>query len=145
MKPAIVLGMKVNGLGIFRGLGRQGIEAYGVDKEDAIAFSSKYCKRKFVFPDPAAYPEECLNQFIKLGESLGEKAFLIPTNDPYVAFISKFRTELSQYFLFNIPESSILETILDKRKQYQLAMNLGIPVPKTISPRNIDELKDILE
>jgi len=142
MKPAVVLGMGVNGLGILRGLGRQGIEAYGIDKEEAIAFSSKYCKRRYIFPDPAAYPEECLSQIIKLGKNLGDKAFLLPTNDSYVAFMSKFRTELSDYFLFNIPESSLLENILDKMKQYQLAMDLGIPVPKTISPKHIDELEE---
>ena len=142
MKPAIVLGMWINGLGIVRGLGRQGVEVYGIDKEEAIAFSSKYCKKKYVFPDPVAYPEECLNHFIELGKSLGDKAFLLPTNDPYVAFLSRFRTELSQYFVFNIPESSILENILDKRKQYELAIKLGIPVPKTILPQNLDNLKE---
>jgi predicted ATP-grasp superfamily ATP-dependent carboligase len=142
MKPAIVLGMKINGLGILRNLGKQGIEVYGIDKENGIAFCSKYCRKKYVFPDPVAYPEECLTQFIKLGKNLVDKAILLPTNDPYVAFISKYRAELSDYFLFNIPKSSIIESILDKWQQYQLATNLGIPVPKTISPSNIDELKE---
>ena len=142
MKPAIVLGMKANGLGVIRGLGRKRVEAYGIDKDDGIAFSSKYCKRKYLFADPEVYPVECLNQFIELGESLGDKAFLIPTSDHYLSFVSRFRTELSQYFLFNIPEASIIENMLDKRKQYQLAMNLGIPIPKTISPKHIDDLKE---
>ena len=142
MKTAIVLGMGVNGLGVSRGLGRQGIEVYGIEQKDDIAFSSKYCKKGYVFPYPVTYPEECLNQCIELGKSLGDKAVLLPTSEPYVAFISKFRTELSHYFLFNIPESSILENILDKSKQYQLAANLGIPVPKTISPKHIDDLKE---
>lgn len=141
MKPAIVLGMKANGLGVIRGLGKEGIEAYGIDEENAIAFYSKYCKRKYVFPNPAAYPLECLNQFIKLGESLNDKAFLMPTSDTYIDFLSKFRTELSHYFLFNIPEAKILDNMLDKRKQCKIAMDLGIPVPKTISPESMDDLE----
>ncbi len=142
MKPAVVLGMRINGLGVVRGLGRQGIEVYGIDKEELLSFSSKYCKRKYIFPDPVVYPEECLNQFLKLGNNLGDKAVIIPTNDSYVAFISRFRSELSERFLFNIPDASIIESILDKTKQYQLAAKLGIPVPKTISPKHIDDLKE---
>ena len=54
MKPAVVLGMRINGLGVVRGLGRQGIEVYGIDKEEFLTFSSKYCKRKYIFSDPVA-------------------------------------------------------------------------------------------
>ncbi|HEY98605.1 MAG TPA: hypothetical protein G4O16_10560 [Dehalococcoidia bacterium] len=142
MKPAIVLGMRVNGLGVMRGLGRKRIEAYGIDKDDGIAFSSKYCKRKYLFADPEVYPTECLNQFIELGKSLGDKAVLLPTSDPYLAFLSKYRDELSQYYLFNIPDATILENMLDKRNQYKLAARLGIAVPKTISPERLDDLKE---
>ena len=142
MESAIVLVMGINGLGTARGLGRQGVDVYGIDKEDDIGFSSKYCKKKYIFPDPVIHPEECLNQFIKLGESLDDKAVLLPTSDSYVAFISEFRTELSHHYLFNIPEASVLENILDKQKQYQLAVNLGVPVPKTISPKHIDDLEE---
>jgi len=142
MKTAIVLGMGRNGLGVSRSLGRQGIEVYCIDKDNATEFSSKYCKKQYVFPNPTGYPEECLNQFIELGKSLGNKSVLLPTSDPYVAFISRFRAELSHYFLFNIPESSTLENILDKSKQYQFLAKLGIPVPKTLSPKRIDHLKE---
>jgi len=142
MQPAIILGMGANGLGVSRALGRKGVDVYGIDKQDDIAFSSKYCKKKYVFPDPASYPEECLEQFIRLGESLDDKAVLLITNDPYVAFVSRFRAELSQYYLFTIPDSSVLENIQDKSKQYRLAENLGIPVPKTISPKHTDDFKE---
>jgi len=40
MKPAIVLGMGMNGLGVSRSLGRQGIEVYGIEyrKVEAIQY-----------------------------------------------------------------------------------------------------------
>ena len=104
MKPVIVLAMGINGLGTARGLGREGVVVYGVDKVDSIGFSSKYIKKRCLFSDPETAQEECLNQFINFGKSISEKAVLLPTNDPYVAFISKYRNELSQYFSFNIPE-----------------------------------------
>jgi predicted ATP-grasp superfamily ATP-dependent carboligase len=143
MKIAIVLHMGQNGLGITRSLGRKGIEVYGIDHEkDATGFSSRYCKQGFIFPNPLLYPQECLNKFIELGNNLADKAVLLPASDYYVDFISEFEADLSPYFLFNIPDSSILENIVDKSKQYKLAEQLGIPVPKTLSPQHIDDLKE---
>ncbi|MCP4608617.1 MAG: hypothetical protein GY845_07875 [Planctomycetes bacterium] len=135
MKIAIVLSMGLTGLGVTRSLGRQGIEVYGIDEESAaMAFSSKYCKKAFVFPSPVAHPEECLAKFVELGQNLDGKAVLLPTSDYYVSFVSRFRNELSNYFLFNIPEPSILEILVDKSKQYELAEKMGILIPKTFPP-----------
>lgn len=143
MKKAIVVGMRKNGLGIVRSLGRKGIEVYGIGfYTDSIAFYSKYCKKNYVFPNPVIHPEECLNQFIKLGSNLDDKAVLFPEVDYHVEFISKYESELSQYFHFNIPDAELLANITDKSRQYKLAEQLGIPIPKTISPQDIDDLKE---
>jgi predicted ATP-grasp superfamily ATP-dependent carboligase len=143
MKKAIVVGMRKNGLGIVRGLGRKGIEVYGIDyNKNTIAIYSKYCKKNYVFPSPVIYPEECLSQFIELGNNLDEKAVLLPEVDYHVEFISKYESDLSRYFHFNIPNAELLANITDKSKQYKLAEQHGIPVPKTISPRSIDDLKE---
>lgn len=143
MRIAIVLRMGQNGLGITRSLGRQGIEVYGIDYEkDAVAFFSKYCKKNYIFCNPVIFPKKCLNQFIELGNNLGHKAVLLPTADNYVEFISKFEPDLSNYFLFNIPDISIVENIVNKSKQYKLAEQLGISIPKTLSPQHIDDLKE---
>ena len=142
MKTAVVLHMGETGLGITRSLGRLGIEVYGIDYEKgAEAFSSKYCKRRFVFANPSIFPETCLSQFIELGKSLNEKSVLLPASDCYVTFISKFDTVLADYFLYNIPSSSILKVVVDKREQYKFAEHHRIPVPKTFSPQCVNDLR----
>lgn len=143
MTVAIVLYMNVPGLGVTRSLGKEGIEVYGIDRyPNALAFSSKFCKKSFVFADPITTPEKLLDQMIELGKGLNEKAVLLPTSDYYTEFVSNFRSELSDYFLFNIPDSSVLETLFDKSRQYVLASQLGIPIPTTFSPDSIDELME---
>ncbi|MCP4610596.1 MAG: hypothetical protein GY845_17950 [Planctomycetes bacterium] len=138
---AIVLFMGATGLGITRSLGRLGIDVYGVDwNQHEVGFSSKFCKKKLVYSDPVANPKKCVDELVELGRGLDEKAVLIPAADCYVTLISKFAATLSDYFLFNIPESPIVEIIVDKKKQYKIAEQLGIPVPKTFSPTSIDEL-----
>lgn len=136
MKIAIILHMGPNGLGILRGLAKQGIKVFGVDFEkDAIGFSSKYCDNKLIFPHPTRSPKECLDHFIELGKTLGEKAVLLPAADFYVEFMSKFETELSDFFLFNIPSPVVLDNLADKSRQYKLAERIGIPPRKLSRPK----------
>jgi predicted ATP-grasp superfamily ATP-dependent carboligase len=143
MKKAIVVGMKNTSLGIVWSLGRKGIEVYGIDySNNSIAFNSKYCKRSLIFPSPFTHPEECLDQFIRLGKSLADKAVLLPDAEHNVEFISKYKTELSQYYHFNIPAADILTNIIDKTKQYKVAEQLGIPIPKTLILQDLDDLKE---
>ena len=143
MKSAIVLGMDQNGLGIVRSLGRKGIEVYGIDhRKNAIASFSRYCKKTYIFPNPELYPKEWFGQLLALGKNLGDRAVLLPTGDGYAAVVSKYSSDLSPYFLFNVPDNSLLQNIVIKSKQYKLAEKLGIPFPKTISPKDIHEYKE---
>lgn len=105
-----------------------------------IGFASKFCKQGFVFADPVVNPEKCIEQIIELGKRLDHKAVLMPASDYYVTLISKFSGELSDYFLYNIPEPSTVEAIVDKRRQYELAKQVGIPIPTTFSPNSLEEM-----
>jgi predicted ATP-grasp superfamily ATP-dependent carboligase len=70
-------------------------------------------------------------------------AVLMPAADYYVAFISRYETELAQHFHFNIPEASVLAMLMDKREQYKLAEESGVPIPKTFSLRSGDDLDKV--
>jgi D-aspartate ligase len=138
---AIILHMGETGLGITRSLARSGIDVYGVDwNREAIGFYSKFCKKRYVFAHPVKNPEKCIGELIELGRRLDHKAVLMPAYDYYVTLISKFNKELSDYFLYNIPEPSVVETIVDKRRQYEIAQLLGVPVPMTLSPSSMEEV-----
>jgi len=141
---ALVLAMGETGLGVAKCLGRRGIEVYGADFcNDAVGFSSKYCRQKLNTENPVKYPEECLKSLISFGRNLSNKAVLMPASDAYVTFLSRYRDELEPYFLFNIPSVETLGIIVDKSRQYDIAQRLGIQIPKTFSPLDMNDLAQL--
>lgn len=145
---AFVLNLSSNGLGVVRNLGREGIPTFGVDFESkAPGLKSRYCK-PLVAPHPVTQPGAALKFLLIQGGGLAEKAILYPTSDEYVGFVSRFRTQLERHFLFAMPSEGVIECILNKRKQYELAEKIGVPCPETHYPENeeqVREIKDELE
>jgi len=138
---AIVMYMGPTGLGVLRSLGKQGIRAYGLDwNPDAPGFYSKFCERKLVFPNPLEDSDKFVCQLIELAKQQERPMILMPAADYYVSLISRHAEELSGLFLFNIPKPAILESIVDKNSQFELAKANDIPAPGTFSPASINEL-----
>lgn len=142
-KPAIViLNMDSNGLGVARSLARSGLNIIGVDwRKDAIGFTSRYCARSVQVAHPTKNPEQTLTQLLNLGRTLGSNAVLTPTADFFLEFMSHHRDVLSKEFLFNIPDRMVLDSILDKTRQYQLLKSLDAPIAHTCAPANLTALR----
>lgn len=145
---AIVLGASTNGLGVIRSLGREGIRVIGVDSNPhAPGLASRFCE-PLLARDPSVDPQALLKSLMDLGSKLSFKGVLYPTSDAYVLFASRFREQLSRYFLFAIPSEEVLECIVNKRKLYELAESLGVSYPATHFPGTIEEvvaIKDEIE
>jgi len=143
-----VLDLGSNGLGVVRNLRRQGIRTVAVDfKSQAPGLKSRYCK-PLVAPDPVTQPDVALEFLLVQGRGLSDKGILYPTSDEYVLFVSRFRTQLERNFLFALPSEEVVESILNKRKLYELAEEIGVPCPKTHYPeseQDVREIKDELE
>src|SRR3989442_14940128 len=98
---AFVLGLGRNGLDCVRSLGMEGTPTTGLDWElDGPGFKSRYCDAR-VCPNPKIEPERLLAFLLAEGNRLDRPAVLIPTSDTQVMFMSRYRSELSRYFLFN--------------------------------------------
>ena len=66
---------------------------------------------------------------------------LMPTNDLAVRILSKNKDLLERYFKVPTPHWDITKFALNKELTYSLAAECGISVPKTIHPKNIEELQ----
>ncbi|MBM3212322.1 hypothetical protein FJZ33_08885 [Candidatus Poribacteria bacterium] len=145
---AFVLGLFDTGLGAVRSLGRAGIPVIGLESDPSMpGFKSKYCNAKLC-PDPVHQPEKLLDFIINHGNKLNRYGILFPSSDAFVLFISRYREELSKKFLFALPAREVLEAIVNKRRQYEMAERIGTPYPQTFYPDNMDDveaIKDILE
>lgn len=128
--PALVLGMFETGLAVGRSLGRKGITVYGCDKHKDIGFYSRYINAS-ICPDPRNN-ELFLDWLRKKILSFDEKPVLYFTSDDFLLNFSGYRDEFKDIALFNLPPQSLLDQITDKYKQYKLAINAGINVPKTL-------------
>lgn len=127
--PAIVLNLSRNGLGVIRSLGRRGVPVIGVDSHlDGPGAHSRYC-RPMRCPDPNVHEEALLDFLIGLAGRLGGKAVVFATSDDYVRFLSKYRTFLEERFLLALPLASVVDVVVDKRRTYEAAQQLGVPVP----------------
>jgi predicted ATP-grasp superfamily ATP-dependent carboligase len=137
--PALVLGMYETGLGVARSLGQTGIAVDGMDVRRDVGFYSRYVRAR-ICPHPLKDEPAFIEGLIDYARLKPEKPVLFITSDTYLLCCSKHRQQLLQYFLFNLPENNLLESIADKFKQFQLAKAHDIPVPQTMQPQTADDV-----
>jgi predicted ATP-grasp superfamily ATP-dependent carboligase len=142
---AFVLGLDVNGIGHIRSLGAMGIKVYGIYTEksdEALGRYSRCCVPilcSFGKDDHLRFKEK----LISLTRGIPSKPVLFATSDYFVNFISEFRNELSNYFLFNIPDKRILDRIANKKSVGRLAEKAQIQTPETFTISKVNTLQTI--
>lgn len=140
MKHAIVLGTPTAGLGVIRALAKNGVPVIAIyyDNKD-MGYESRYVKKSIHAP----HPEKCENQFIETLIDCAnqfEGSILIPTIDTTLTVVSRHKNLLEQYFIVACTDWEITKLYIEKQKTYALAEQVGVPVPKTISPQSVDDV-----
>lgn len=128
---AVIIGGDYQGLGIVRSLGRMGIPVCVIDDEYSIARFSRYTTYAAHIGD-LRNPERSVEALLELGHRLDLHGWvLFPTRDEIVAALSMYRAALCDMFQVPTPDWRTIQFVWDKRKTYSLAMELGIPIPRT--------------
>lgn len=141
---AIVLGLCPNGLGVVRSLGRMGIPVKGFDyKSGGPGFYSKYAETGLC-PNPYLEPDQLCEFLLGQGKILDDKGIFFPTSDEFVLFLSRYRSELSPFFHLALPSAEIIEALLNKRWQYDMAKEHGVPIPQTFYPATKKDIAEIV-
>ena len=144
---ALVLGMNETGLTAARCLGREGISVRGFDVgAGRAAFRSRYCAAA-VCPDPLEQPDELVRFLTRQVGDGSQKAVLLPTSDAFFLFLSRQRARLADKFLMSLPSEEVAESVVNKRRLYELAAAHGTAFPKSYFPGTYDEalaVKDLL-
>lgn len=140
---AFVLGLFDTGLGSIRSLGRAGIPVIGSDSDPRMpGFKSRYCTARLC-PDPIRQPDELVRFLLDEGQRLDEPGILFPTSDAFVLFLSRYRKDLATSFRFALPSEEVLEAIVNKRRQYELAEQVGTPYATTFYPETMEDVRRI--
>jgi len=144
---ALVLGMNETGLTAARCLGREGISVRGFDVgAGGAAFRSRYCTAA-VCPDPLRQPDDLVRFLSRQVEGGAQKAVLLPTSDAFFLFLSRQRARLADRFLMSLPSEEAAESVVNKRRLYELAAAHGAAFPRSCFPGTYDEalaVRDLL-
>jgi D-aspartate ligase len=80
--------------------------------------------------------EEFIEVLEALGPTLDQKAVLFPCTDMSVLTISRHRQRLANWYHIVLPESEVVEMLMDKVSFYTYAQEKGLPIPKTFLLKN---------
>lgn len=139
---AIVMGGSVNGLSFVRSLGRRGIPTLLLDSERLIGTYSRY-GTTVLLPQPGKSPDEWVGLLEFLGSRLNVQGVIFSTSDAHGVFVSQHARRLERYFKFLVPSAEATAQIVDKKAQYTIAKSVGIPIPQTHFPKDLDEVRRI--
>jgi predicted ATP-grasp superfamily ATP-dependent carboligase len=140
---AVVIGGEHPGLGVARSLGSRGIPVCVIDDQHSISQFSKYVTRVVRVKD-LRDEHNTIESVIEAGQRYGLEGWvLFPTRDETVAAFSRHRNRLEQFFRVTTPGWDTVQWAWDKKNTYELAAELGIPVPHTYNPRSEAELRDL--
>jgi predicted ATP-grasp superfamily ATP-dependent carboligase/protein-tyrosine-phosphatase len=130
-------------LAVVRSLGRQGIKvdvASHIDKP--ICKYSKYVSKTEYYPNPLQETDAFTNWIEKTVNS-NRYLLIIPSTERTLVPISLKFGEEPFYSRICMPSQSALETVLDKSKTAKMALDLGIPQPRSWHIEEIHELDKI--
>jgi len=129
-----------NALGIIRSLAREGVPVMATDRDPlAMGLRSRY-SRKMVLPDPVDDPTAFIDELEVLGRSLATRGVLFPTHDEAIEVIGPHEARLAKWFDMPWSPWAHLAQYIDKSGQHAAARRIGFPVPLTIEP---DDLSDV--
>jgi predicted ATP-grasp superfamily ATP-dependent carboligase len=114
-----------------RSLGWQSIEVAGASEERlALSFFSKYCKSRLRYPSPRQEPEAWVEWLL---EELSRRQYdmVMPIGDDCTGLVSKYKAKIEKFSRAPIVDYSKWSRARDKAQTIKLAMNLGLPCPKT--------------
>ncbi len=143
MKGAVVIGGHVQGLGIVRMLGCKQIPVVLMDTTGCnIARFSRYCSRFIKMPTDVFESEERFCDFLKEKNHQYnlQDWLLFPTDDRTVAYISRNKIELSDYYKIWTPTWDVVEQCYNKKLTYSLAEKIGIPIPESHFPEDLSDV-----
>ena len=106
------------------------------------AFSSRWCAATARVEDREVDPTGMVQQLIDLASSSSRDVVVIPTHDGTIAAIEERRSELEVHCKLALAQSGPLEAANDKRTTLELASELGIRTPLSVTVVDRDEIWD---
>jgi D-aspartate ligase len=133
------------GLGIVRSLGRLGVPVYCVDAYWEPAFSSRYCRGRFVLDTNDGRPKESIDGLLEIGRKLEGRPILVPTTDRGAMWVAEHADALHERYCFPCQDADLVRRLCDKGRMQELARRNGVPTAQGMVPESKEDLEKFIE
>lgn len=116
---------------LVRPLGLAGIPCAVMAPNGAPARFSRFTRVVLDWVDPWERAEKVVEILVRFGLEQRERPVLFYEEDGDLLLVSRYRDRLSQAFRFVIPESTLVEDLVDKARFQTLAERFALPLPPT--------------
>ena len=136
--PAVLLGGDETAVPVARSLGRAGIEVHALGRRSDPVRRSRYCSQFADVGGGEGIQERWLDWLVR---SAPEGAVVLPCSDEGLELVARNRAALVERGLVPIEaDDAKLLDMLDKERTHALAIEHGIPVPRTMAVRDRGDL-----
>ena len=139
--PAVVVGGNLNALGVARSLARSRIPTYIITEN--YSCPAAWSRHATTVRTTNLYGEALINTLLELASSLKCRPVLLLTQDASVTTVSAARQRLQDAYHIELPDEVVVEQLSDKIGFDTLAAQACLPVPRSCSVRNVDDLKKL--
>lgn len=138
--------MSLQALALTRSLGRRGVPVVRVHPNRLDrSLLSRFCRRVEVCPDLHASEDDLSRFLLGVAERYPGPRVAFPATDDTAHFLGRRHDELSAAYRLVGPPADVVELVVDKRRQYEEAERIGIPVPETYYPASAEALARLAE
>ncbi len=140
-RPAIVIGAHINALGVIRSLAQIKVPIVVVHfNTNDFTYCSRYVSKHYRVPDPKKNEKAFVAALLKIGKDW-PGGILMPTNDESVMALVRNRARLEKHFRVAAPSLKHAQLFIEKENTYRLCDRIGVPCPKTYTPRTLAALR----
>jgi len=130
-------------MAIARALGSRRIPILAFDTSPrSLVFFSRYTKSATY--SMAEHEDEVLKALLMLGEKR-RGWVLYPTSDFVITVVARHHGAISRRLIPTVAPWSATKHFIDKLETFRLATKLGIPVPQTYAPNEIEEVERLCD
>lgn len=139
--PVLVTDAPANAsLAVVRSLGRRGVPV-GVctfEGEFNLAAYSRWASEAVTLPSPTRDATGFVDALIRVLET-GKYPIVFPTTERTIQLIAGARDRVPSWVRIPMPGPDALATVLDKQRTAEVAERLGVSIPRTWCPADVDE------
>jgi len=139
VRGALIMGGSLGAVAVARSLGRRGIPVCFLSHDHPIASFSRYVRRTITWPGPAS-PDALAILLEIIREQQMEGWVLFVCGDHELRFASQNYARLASVLRLTCPPWEIARWAYDKHLTYQRAAEIGVNVPWSYHPRDIDDV-----